>query len=62
VGLVHDEVVVVAPDDHAAEVEDWLGKIMRTVGEKATNLDAPEGRRVPVEAGTKICRTWAEKE
>jgi len=62
VGLVHDEVVVVAPDDHAAEVEDWLGKIMRTVGEKATNLDALEGRRVPVEAGTKICRTWAEKE
>src|SRR5215204_4562159 len=61
-GIVHDEVLVVVPEHRAHEVAGWLDDIMRTVGAEATNLGIPEDRAVPVEAGTEVCHTWADKE
>jgi len=36
---------------------------MKEVGEeKATNIGVDEDKRVPVEAGTQVCDSWAKKE
>jgi DNA polymerase I-like protein with 3'-5' exonuclease and polymerase domains len=62
VGLVHDEILLVVPEEKASRVHDWLDGIMRSVGEEATNLGVPKEARVPVEASTAICDSWAEKD
>jgi hypothetical protein len=35
---------------------------MKEVGAEIVNISVPEGKHVPVKAGTKICISWDEKE
>jgi DNA polymerase-1 len=62
VGLVHDEILLEVPDNQVERATGWLDGIMRTVGEETTNIGVPASNRVMVEAGTKACDSWAEKE
>ena len=39
-----------------------IDEVMRKTGGSVVNMGVPEGREVPVEAETKACNTWAEKE
>jgi hypothetical protein len=35
---------------------------MKEVGEEATNIGVEEDKRVPIDAGTQVCDSWAQKE
>lgn len=61
VGLVHDEVILLVPEEQAARAALWLTEIMQDVGDAVVNGDAPPARRVPIEADTKVCSSWGEK-
>jgi DNA polymerase-1 len=61
-GLVHDEVVCTVPEEHAVAAAALVDEVMKTVGEEATNIGVDEDKRVPVEAATQVCDSWAEKE
>jgi predicted site-specific integrase-resolvase len=37
-------------------------EVMKEVGEEATNVGVDEDKRVPVDAETQICDSWAQKE
>ena len=56
VGLVHDEVVLLVPEEHAGRAAGWLTEIMEGVGDVVVNGDAPPEKRVPLKADTTICR------
>jgi DNA polymerase I-like protein with 3'-5' exonuclease and polymerase domains len=62
VGLVHDEILATVPEEHAAAAATLVHEVMQEVGEEATNVGVDEDKRVPVDAGTQICDSWAEKE
>jgi DNA polymerase-1 len=62
VGLVHDEILATVPEEHANAAAALVHEVMKEVGEEATNIGVDEDRRVPVEAQTKVCDSWAEKE
>jgi DNA polymerase I-like protein with 3'-5' exonuclease and polymerase domains len=62
VGLVHDEILATVPEEHADAAAALVHEVMKEVGEEATNIGVDEDKRVPVEAGTKVCDSWAEKE
>jgi DNA polymerase I-like protein with 3'-5' exonuclease and polymerase domains len=62
VGLVHDEILATVPEEHAAAAATLVHEVMKEVGEEATNVGVDEDKRVPVDAGTQICDSWAEKE
>jgi DNA polymerase-1 len=62
VGLVHDEVLCTVPEEHAAAAAALVGEVMKTVGGEATNIGVNEGKRVPLDAETQVCDSWAEKE
>ena len=62
VGLVHDEILATVPEEHAAAAAALVHEVMKEVGEEATNIGVDEDRRVPVEAQTQVCDSWAEKE
>ncbi|HSK86013.1 MAG TPA: hypothetical protein VK902_21790, partial [Rubrobacter sp.] len=62
VGLLHDEVLCVVPEERADEAAALVDRIMKEVGEEATNIGVDEDKRVPVEAKTQVCDCWAEKE
>jgi DNA polymerase I-like protein with 3'-5' exonuclease and polymerase domains len=62
VGLVHDEILVTVPEEHAQAAHDLVDATMKEVGAAVVNIGVPEDKRVPVEAGTKICTSWEEKE
>ena len=52
VGLVHDEVLLLAPEEHAKRTKDWLTGIMEGVGGLAVNGGRPPEERVPIVADT----------
>jgi putative DNA primase/helicase len=62
VGLVHDEILATVPEEHAAAAATLVHEVMKEVGEEATNVGVDEDKRVPVDAGTQICDSWADKE
>jgi len=62
VGLVHDEILATVPEKHAEDAARLIDEVMRKTGGAIVNIGVPEGREVPVEAETKACNTWAEKE
>ncbi len=62
VGLVHDEVLCTVPKEHAAAAAALVDEVMKTVGGEATNIGVGEDKRVPIDAGTQVCDSWAEKE
>jgi len=35
---------------------------MKEVGEEVTNMGVEQDKRVPVDAETKVCACWAQKE
>jgi DNA polymerase I len=62
VGLVHDEILATVPEEHAAAAAALVHEVMKEVGEEVTNVGVDEDKRVPVDAGTQVCDSWAEKE
>jgi DNA polymerase I-like protein with 3'-5' exonuclease and polymerase domains len=62
VGLVHDEILVTVPEEHAQAAHDLVDETMKEVGATVVNIGVPKGKRVPVKASTKICTSWDEKE
>ena len=62
VGLVHDEVLPLAPEEHAKRAEGWLTGIMEGVGDSVVNGDRPTEERVPIVADTHVCTSWVDKE
>ena len=62
VGLVHDEILATGPEEHAHAAHDLVDATMKEVGAEIVNIGVPEGKHVPVQAGTKICTSWNEKE
>ena len=60
--LVHDEILATGPEEHAHAAHDLVDETMKEVGAEIVNIGVPEGKRVPVKAGTKICTSWDEKE
>jgi DNA polymerase I-like protein with 3'-5' exonuclease and polymerase domains len=62
VGLVHDEVLCVVPEERADEAAALVDRTMKEVGEEATNIGVEEDKRVPIDAGTQVCDSWAQKE
>jgi DNA polymerase I-like protein with 3'-5' exonuclease and polymerase domains len=61
VGLVHDEVLLLVPQEHADETAEWLTEIMESVGDSVVNGDRPGEERVPIKADTSICKSWGDK-
>jgi DNA polymerase I-like protein with 3'-5' exonuclease and polymerase domains len=61
VGLVHDEVLLLVPEEHADRAAGWLTEIMEGVGDLVVNGDAPLEKRVPIKADTSICESWGDK-
>jgi DNA polymerase I-like protein with 3'-5' exonuclease and polymerase domains len=61
VGLVHDEVLLLAPEEHADRAKDWLTGIMEGVGDSVVNGGRPPEERVPIVADTHVCTSWADK-
>jgi hypothetical protein len=49
-------------DEYTAAAAALVHEVMKEVGEEVTNIGLDEDKRVPVEAETKICDSWAEKE
>ena len=62
VGLVHDEVLCTVPEERADQAAALVDRTMKEVGEEATNVGVGEDKRVPIDAGTQVCDSWAEKE
>jgi DNA polymerase I-like protein with 3'-5' exonuclease and polymerase domains len=62
VGLVHDEVLCVVPEERADEAAALVDRTMKEVGEEVTNIAVDEDKRVPIDAGTQVCDSWAQKE
>ena len=62
VGLVHDEIIIVTSEKAAEAVAGWVDAIMKEVGVEVANYGVDEDKKVPVEASTAVCTTWAEKE
>ena len=62
VGLAHDEVLLLAPEEHAQRDKGWLTGIVEGVGDSVVNGDdRPPEERVPIVAGTHVCLSWADK-
>lgn len=61
VGLVHDEVLLLVPEEYAERAEGWLTGIMEGVGGSVVNGDRPPEERVPIVADTHVCIGWADK-
>jgi DNA polymerase I-like protein with 3'-5' exonuclease and polymerase domains len=61
VGLVHDEVLLLAPEEHTERAEGWLTGIMEGVGDSVVNGGGPPEERVPIVADTHVCTSWAGK-
>jgi DNA polymerase-1 len=62
IGIVHDEVLVEVPEHEAKDAEKAVHEIMVRVGREEVNRGVPVERHVAVDAGTKICASWDEKE
>jgi DNA polymerase I len=60
VGLVHDEVILLVPEEHADRAAGWLTEIMEGIGDAVVNGDRPE-KRVPIKADTCVCARWGDK-
>jgi len=58
VGLVHDEVILLVPEEQAERAAVWLTEIMEGVGDKVVNGDMSPEKRVPIKADTSICESW----
>ena len=54
-----EDVEIVA---RAAAAAALVHEVMKEVEEEATNIGVDEDKRVPVEAETQVCNSWAEKE
>jgi DNA polymerase I len=62
VGLVHDEIIIVTSEKAVEAVAGWVDAIMKEVGEEVANYGVEEDHCVPIDAGTAVCSSWAEKE
>ena len=62
IGLVHDEILIEVPEEQAKDARDWLHDIMVRAGGETVNHGIPDHLHVKVDAGTKVCDSWAEKE
>src|SRR5215208_1375350 len=62
VGLVHDEILATVPEEHAQAAHDLVDETMKEVGAEIVNIGVEEDKRVPVDAETNVCDSWAEKE
>ncbi len=60
VGLVHDEVILLVPEEQADRAAVWLTKNMEGVGDSVVNGDRPV-KRVPIKADTSVCISWGDK-
>ncbi len=60
-GLVHDEVLLLVPEEHAEHAKSWLTKMMEGAADEVINHGLPLERRIPMKADTQICRSWGEK-
>ena len=54
--VCHDEVVVECEPEEAANVKAWLGKAM--IDGMDTVMNSAGQRRVPVEVGARVARSW----
>lgn len=54
IGIIHDEIILEAPEEKAQETAQILKEIMENAGTYYLKL-------IPVEADVKICNNWAEK-
>lgn len=61
VGLVHDEVLLLVPEEHADAAAEWLTEIMEGVGDSVVNEDRPQEDRVSIKADTSVCVSWGDK-
>lgn len=61
VGLVHDEAILLVPEEHADKTAGWLTGIMEGVGDLVVNGDRPPEKRVLIRADTSVCRSWGDK-
>ncbi len=61
VGLVHDEVLLLVPEEHADRAAGWLTGIMEGVGDVVVNGDAPPEERVLIKDDTSVCTSWGDK-
>ena len=60
-GLVHDEVLLLAPEEHAEKAAEWLTGIMEGVGDSVVNGVKPSAERASIVADTHVCTSWADK-
>ncbi len=56
IAIVHDEIIVEAPEAKAEQVKKLLAKIMVSVFDKLFK------KQVPIEVDAKICENWGENE
>ncbi len=56
IAIVHDEIIVEAPEAKAEHLKKLLAKIMVSVFEK------PFKKQVPIKVDAKICDNWSENE
>ena len=59
---MHDEILMEVPQEAAEDARDAVHKIMVEVGERVVNYKTPDTHKVPVDAETQVCDSWAEKE
>jgi DNA polymerase-1 len=62
IGLVHDEILLEVPQEEAEEARAWIKETMVRVGSETLNHTVKEALRVPVDASSAVCETWADKE
>ena len=55
IAIVHDEIIVEAPEAKAEQVKNLLSKLMVGVFDKLFK------KQVPIEVDAKICENWGER-
>jgi len=58
--LIHDEVLLITPEDGADLVLDRVKEVMEEAVSRVINKDLPEDLAVPVEVDGKVGATWQE--
>jgi DNA polymerase I-like protein with 3'-5' exonuclease and polymerase domains len=59
--LIHDEVVLLVPENMAQSTADKLTAVMERVGDTGVNGDAPSELRVPIKADTCVVQSLGDK-
>jgi hypothetical protein len=48
-------------DEYTAAAAALVDEVMKEAGEEVTNIGVDKGKRVPVDATTQVCDSWAQK-